>query len=47
VGSNCKLTVTFTPTAAQAYNGTVTVPLSSGGGGITPSATFTVSGTGD
>src|ERR1700722_920173 len=46
VGSNCKLTVTFTPTAAQAYNGTVTVPLSSGGGGITPSATFTVSGTG-
>lgn len=47
VGSNCKLTVTFTPAAAQAYNGTVTVPVSSNGGGTTPSATFSVSGTGD
>jgi len=46
VGSSCKLSVTFTPTAAQAYSGTVTVPVSSGGGGITPSLTFTVSGTG-
>jgi hypothetical protein len=46
VGSNCKLAVTFTPAAAQAYNGTVTVPLSSTGGGTTPSATFNVSGTG-
>jgi hypothetical protein len=46
VGSSCQLTVTFTPTAVQAYSGTVTVPLSSGGGGITPSVTFKVSGSG-
>lgn len=46
VGSSCQLTVTFTPTAVQAYSGTVTVPLSSGGGGVTPSVTFKVSGTG-
>jgi hypothetical protein len=46
VGSSCKLTVTFTPTAAQAYSGTVTVPVGSNGGGTTPSVTFKVSGTG-
>ena len=46
VGSNCKIAVTFTPAAAQAYNGTVTVPVSSTGGGTTPSVTFNVSGTG-
>ncbi len=46
VGSSCKLSVTFSPTAAQAYSGTVTVPVSSSGGGTTPSVTFTVSGTG-
>ncbi|HTW56923.1 MAG TPA: choice-of-anchor D domain-containing protein [Terriglobales bacterium] len=46
VGSSCQLAVTFTPTAAQTYSGTVTVPVSSSGGGTTPSVTFTVSGTG-
>jgi hypothetical protein len=46
LGSNCKIAVTFTPAAAQAYNGTVTVPVSSTGGGTTPSVTFNVSGTG-
>jgi hypothetical protein len=46
VGSSCKLSVTFTPALAQAYSGTVTVPVSSSGGGTTPSVTFTVSGTG-
>jgi hypothetical protein len=46
VGASCELSVTFSPAAAQAYSGTVTVPVSSGGGGTTPSATFTVSGTG-
>jgi hypothetical protein len=46
VGGTCKLSVTFSPTSAEAYNGTVTVPASSTGGGTTPSATFTVSGTG-
>ncbi len=46
VGGTCKLSVTFSPTTAEAYSGTVTVPASSGGGGTTPSATFTVSGTG-
>jgi hypothetical protein len=46
VGGTCQLSVTFSPTAAEAYNGTVTVPAASTGGGTTPSATFTVSGTG-
>jgi hypothetical protein len=46
VGASCELDVTFSPTAAQAYNGTVTVPVSSSGGGTTPSVTFKVSGTG-
>jgi hypothetical protein len=46
VGASCELDVTFSPTAAQAYNGTVTVPVTSAGGGTTPSVTFTVSGTG-
>lgn len=46
VGSSCQLAVTFTPAKAQAYSGTVTVPLSSTGGGTTPSVTFAVSGTG-
>lgn len=46
VGSSCELSVTFSPTAAEAYSGTVTVAASSSGGGTTPSATFTVSGTG-
>jgi hypothetical protein len=46
VGGTCKLSVTFTPTTAEAYSATVTVPASSAGGGTTPSATFTVSGTG-
>jgi hypothetical protein len=46
VGSSCKLTVTFHPSAVQAYSGTVTVPVTSTGGGTTPSVTFNVSGTG-
>jgi Abnormal spindle-like microcephaly-assoc'd, ASPM-SPD-2-Hydin len=46
VGSSCKLSVTFSPTDPVAYGGTVTVPVSSNGGGTTPSVTFTVSGTG-
>jgi len=46
VGDSCKLSVTFSPTEAVAYGGTVTVPVSSSGGGTTPSVTFTVSGTG-
>ena len=46
VGSSCELDVTFTPTAVQAYSGTVTVPVSSNGGGTTPSVTFNVKGTG-
>jgi hypothetical protein len=46
VGSSCELNVTFSPTEAEAYSGTVTVPVSSSGGGTTPSVTFAVSGTG-
>jgi hypothetical protein len=46
VGSSCQLTVTFSPALAQPYSGTITVPAYSGGGGTTPSATFTVSGMG-
>lgn len=46
VGSSCKLQVTFTPTAAQSYTGTVTVPIGSSGGGSWPSVTFSVSGSG-
>ena len=46
VGASCELNVTFTPTAVQSYSGTVTVPVSSSGGGTTPSVTFNVSGTG-
>jgi hypothetical protein len=46
VGSSCQISVTFSPTLAQPYSGTITVPASSGGGGTTPSATFTVNGTG-
>jgi hypothetical protein len=46
VGSSCEVDVTFSPTMAVAYSGTVTIPVSSSGGGTTPSVTFTVSGTG-
>jgi HYDIN/CFA65/VesB family protein len=46
VGSSCQINVTFSPPKAQLYSGTITVPVSSEGGGVTPSATFTVSGTG-
>jgi hypothetical protein len=46
VGSSCELDVTFSPTMAVAYSGTVTIPVSSAGGGTTPSVTFSVSGTG-
>ncbi len=44
VGSSCQIDVTFSPPKAQAYSATITVPASSGGGGTTPSATFTVNG---
>ncbi len=46
VGSSCKLSVTFTPTAATAYTGTLTVPINSTGGGTWPSVTINVSGNG-
>ncbi len=46
VGSSCQISVTFSPAQTQPYSATITVPASSGGGGITPSATFTVSGMG-
>jgi hypothetical protein len=46
VGSSCVVDVTFSPTAVQTYSGTVTIPVSSNGGGTTPSVTFTVKGTG-
>jgi hypothetical protein len=46
VGASCKLSVTFTPTLVQPYSGTVTVPVSSSGGGTSPSVVFNVSGTG-
>jgi hypothetical protein len=46
VGASCNLSVTFTPTLAQPYSATVTVPVSSSGGGTTPSVVFNVSGTG-
>jgi hypothetical protein len=44
VGASCQVSVTFTPTAAQSYSGTVTLPIS--GSATPPSVTFTVSGTG-
>jgi len=46
VGSSCKLSVTFTPTAATSYTGTLTVPINSTGGGTWPSLTINVSGSG-
>jgi hypothetical protein len=46
VGASCQLTVTFTPTAVQAYSGTVTASVSSAGGGTPTSVTFAVSGSG-
>jgi hypothetical protein len=46
VGSTCKLSVTFDPTAAQSYTGTITVPIGSNGGGSWPALTFNVSGSG-
>jgi Bacterial Ig-like domain (group 3)/FG-GAP-like repeat/Chitobiase/beta-hexosaminidase C-terminal domain/NHL repeat len=46
-GASCAVTVTFSPTAATTYGGTVSIPVSSsGGGGPWPAATFAVSGTG-
>ena len=46
VGSSCKLSVTFTPTASTAYTGTLTVPINSTGGGTWPSLSINVSGSG-
>ncbi len=46
VGSSCQLNVTFSPSNAQPYSATITVPASSEGGGNAPSALFTVSGVG-
>ena len=46
VGATCALQVTFAPTAALAYSGTVTLSVSSSGGGPNQTVTFTVSGSG-
>jgi len=46
VGASCKLNVTFSPALVQPYTGTVTIPVTSSGGGTTPSVTFNVSGAG-
>jgi hypothetical protein len=46
VGASCQLNVTFSPAQVQTYSGTITVPASSGGGGVTSPATFTVTGMG-
>ena len=46
VGASCQLAVTFAPTATQAYSGTVTLMVSSSGGGPAQTVTFTVTGTG-
>jgi hypothetical protein len=45
VGSSCALSVTFDPTATQAYSGTVTLSASSAGGGPNQPVAFTVQGT--
>lgn len=46
-GSTCEVGVTFTPTGATSYSGTVTIPVSgSGGGGPWPSVVFAVNGSG-
>ena len=44
--ASCTLTVVFSPTQAISYGGTVSIPVSSSGGGTWPAATFSVSGTG-
>jgi hypothetical protein len=46
VGSTCQLAVTFAPTAMQAYSGTVTLSVSSAGGGPNQTVTFAVTGSG-
>ena len=45
VGSSCNLQVTFRPTAAQAYSGTVTLMASSSGGGAAQTVSLSVVGT--
>jgi sugar lactone lactonase YvrE len=45
-GGTCQLSVTFAPTLAQAYNGTVSLTATSSGGGPTQNVTFAVNGTG-
>ena len=46
VGASCNLSVTFRPALAQAYSGTVTLPVTGSGGGATTSVSFAVSGNG-
>jgi len=46
VGSNCTATVTFAPTAAQAYSATISYTIGSSGGGPNQNGSFTVTGTG-
>ncbi|HUA24950.1 MAG TPA: choice-of-anchor D domain-containing protein [Steroidobacteraceae bacterium] len=45
-GASCQLSVTFTPTAATAYSGTITLSANSSGGGPAQTVTFSVTGTG-
>jgi len=46
VGASCQLYLTFSPTAAQSYNGTISVPYNSVYGGSAITATLAVTGTG-
>ena len=46
VGSSCALSVTFNPALAQPYSGTVSLSVSSSGGGPTQMVSFTVQGQG-
>jgi sugar lactone lactonase YvrE len=46
VGASCTATVTFAPTAVQAYSATISFSAGSSGGGPNQSGSFTVTGTG-
>jgi sugar lactone lactonase YvrE len=46
-GASCAVTITFSPTQVVSYGGTVSIPVSSsGGGGPWPAVTFAASGAG-
>jgi len=45
-GGTCQLSVTFSPTAAQAYNGTASFTVTSSADGPSQNVTFAVNGTG-